>query len=64
MVEDNEVVVLKNSTKNTNDKKQMAKETITFPSQDGLTITADIYKVNNNPITILLCHQAGYSHGE
>ena len=37
---------------------------ITFPSRDGLPITADIYKVNNNPITILLCHQAGYSRGE
>lgn len=47
-----------------NKLKEMTKETIIFPSQDGLTITADIYKVNNNPITILLCHQAGFSRGE
>jgi len=45
-------------------EKSNLKKTITFPSQDGLTITADIYKVDNNPITILLCHQAGFSRGE
>jgi pimeloyl-ACP methyl ester carboxylesterase len=39
-------------------------ETITFPSLDGLPITADVYKVVNTPITMLLCHQAGYSRGE
>lgn len=44
--------------------KRMTKETIKFPSLDGLVITADVYKVNNNPITILLCHQAGFSRGE
>lgn len=44
--------------------KSNLKETITFPSQDGLTITADIYKVDNIPVTVLLCHQAGYSRGE
>jgi pimeloyl-ACP methyl ester carboxylesterase len=47
-----------------NKLKQMNKETITFPSLDGLTITADVYKVDNNPITVLLCHQAGFSRGE
>ena len=38
---------------------------ITFPSQDGITITAKIYIVNSieNPI-IILFHQAGWSHGE
>ena len=40
------------------------KETITFPSKDSLPITADIYKIKETPITILLCHQAGYSRGE
>lgn len=39
-------------------------ETITFPSLDGVTITADVYKVDDEPITILLCHQAGYSRAE
>ena len=40
------------------------KETITFPSKDNLTITADIYRVGNKPVSILLCHQAGFSRGE
>jgi len=39
-------------------------ETIAFPSKDGLMITADVYRVGNNPISILLCHQAGFSRGE
>ena len=43
---------------------EMTKETISFPALDALAITADVYKVDNNPITILLCHQAGYSRGE
>ncbi|WP_299890091.1 dienelactone hydrolase family protein [uncultured Lacinutrix sp.] len=45
-------------------EKKTLKETITFPSKDGLTITADVYKVNNKPVSILLCHQAGFSRGE
>lgn len=40
------------------------KETIMFPSTDGLTITADLYEVSNPKLTILLCHQAGFSRGE
>jgi len=44
--------------------KQETKKNITFPSKDGLTITADVYKVNNSPVTMLLCHQAGFSRGE
>lgn len=38
---------------------------ITFPSKDGLTITADVYesKSEKNP-WILMCHQAGFSRGE
>lgn len=38
---------------------------VTFPSKDGLVITADIYESGNekNP-WILMCHQAGFSRGE
>ncbi len=60
---------IKNETKTAalHDSKAQFKETkgtITFPSKDGLSITADVYVVNNNPVSILLCHQAGYSRGE
>lgn len=41
-----------------------AQEKIEFPSLDGLLITADLYEVENPKLTILLCHQAGYSRGE
>ena len=43
-----------------------AKETITFPSLDGLQITADTYindTADNKPL-IVLFHQAGWSRGE
>jgi len=41
-------------------------KTITFPSKDGLTITADIYRINPDKKTpfIVLFHQAGWSRGE
>jgi alpha-beta hydrolase superfamily lysophospholipase len=39
-------------------------KTINFPSKDGLTITADVYKANDSKDFILLCHQAGFSRGE
>jgi pimeloyl-ACP methyl ester carboxylesterase len=39
-------------------------QTITFPSKDGLLITADLYEKDTTFIYILLCHQAGYSRGE
>lgn len=41
-------------------------ETITFPSKDGLTITADTYISNPDKKTpfIVLFHQAGWSRGE
>ena len=39
-------------------------KTITFPSKDGLKITADLYLVAKPKEFILLCHQAGYSRGE
>lgn len=63
MVVDTKETVLDSSSANIK-TKQMIKETITFPSQDGLSITADVYKVDDNPVTILLCHQAGFSRGE
>ncbi len=39
-------------------------KTIHFPSKDGLSITADLYLVENPKDFILLCHQAGFSRGE
>ena len=43
-----------------------AKETITFPSKDGLPITADAYigETEKNIPLIVLFHQAGWSRGE
>ena len=37
---------------------------IEFPSQDGLSITADSYEVIPGEQYVLLCHQAGFSRGE
>ncbi len=37
---------------------------ITFPSKDGLPITADFYEVESNKPLVLLCHQARFSRGE
>ncbi len=41
-------------------------ETILFPSEDGLEITADLYRAHDDPETpfIVLFHQAGWSRGE
>ncbi len=39
-------------------------EKITFPSKDGLPITADVYIQKGIEPTMLLCHQAGFSRGE
>lgn len=36
---------------------------ITFPSNDSLTIHADIFETKPSPVQILLCHQAGFSRG-
>jgi len=43
-----------------------AYETLTFPSADGLQITADLYRPYADPSTplIVLCHQARWSRGE
>lgn len=40
------------------------KETIHFPSEDGLDITADIYMIAQDAPWIILHHQAGFSRGE
>lgn len=36
---------------------------ISFPSEDSVTIHADIYEIEEGKAKILLCHQAGYSRG-
>lgn len=41
-----------------------AQQTITFPSKDGLMITADEYMEDASLPYMILCHQAGYSRGE
>ncbi|GAB4251709.1 MAG: hypothetical protein Kow0079_05860 [Vicingaceae bacterium] len=41
-----------------------AQKTVTFPSKDGLTITADFYKTSDKKAPfIILFHQAGWSRG-
>ena len=41
-----------------------AQHTITFPSKDGVMITADEYMTNDTLPYMILCHQDGYSRGE
>lgn len=41
-----------------------SQETVTFPSKDGLTITADEYIDDPELPYMILCHQAGFSRGE
>ncbi len=41
-----------------------AQEIITYPSEDGLQITADYYNTTNSDTYIILFHQAGWSRGE
>jgi len=55
-------------TESVNDKSKLeavnnGRQTITFKANDGLDITADLYRVNTNNKWILLFHQAGYSRG-
>ncbi len=45
-----------------NNKLNMQK--ITYPSSDGIIITADLYIVNESLPYMVLCHQARYSRGE
>lgn len=42
----------------------MSQKTISFPSKDGLLITADFYEGRSSDPYLLLFHQAGYSRGE
>ncbi|NER12008.1 hypothetical protein GWK08_01015 [Leptobacterium flavescens] len=37
---------------------------VTFPSEDGLSVTANLYEVDPDKPFILLCHQAGYNKYE
>lgn len=61
----------KSSTNKTETKSEKPKlnevnngmKTITFKANDGLDVTADLYRVNTNNKWILLFHQAGYSRG-
>ncbi|XLS27469.1 alpha/beta hydrolase [Flavobacteriaceae bacterium M23B6Z8] len=41
-----------------------SQETIEFASEDGLQVTADLYKAENSENFIVLFHQAGWSRGE
>lgn len=45
-------------------KLSSAQLTVTFPSKDEVTVTADWYPENSESQTILLCHQNGFSRGE
>lgn len=45
-------------TKPESDEREIS--TITFPSLDGLEITADLYQGSNNGEVMVLCHQAKY----
>lgn len=41
-----------------------AQRTITFPSLDSISVTADLYESRSSDPYLLLFHQAGYSRGE
>jgi len=41
-----------------------AQDVVTFPASDGLTVTANLYEVDEKYPYMLLFHQAGYSKGE
>jgi hypothetical protein len=41
-----------------------AQRTITFPTRDGLNVTADFYEAGKDAPCMLLFHQANYSRGE
>ncbi len=41
-----------------------AQKTITFPSKDGILITADLYFISDTLPYMILCHQADYSRAE
>lgn len=39
-------------------------EKVTFPSKDGLPVTAEVYEKDTTGIPIVLCHQAGFNKVE
>lgn len=39
-------------------------KTVQFPSDDKLSVTADLYFIDDSSPVMILCHQAGYSRGE
>lgn len=41
-----------------------SQQTITFPSLDEVSITADLYKINDTATYIVLCHLSDHSRGE
>ncbi|WP_424989371.1 alpha/beta hydrolase [Flagellimonas sp.] len=43
---------------------EYSKKTIQFPSNDGLTISGELFEVDRTKPVILLCHQAGYNKFE
>lgn len=45
-------------------KNKPAMTTITFPSLDGLQITADLFHVSDNAPVFVLCHQARFNRTE
>ena len=45
-------------------KSKPAMTTITFPSLDGLDVTADLFHVANDAPSVVLCHQARYNRTE
>ena len=45
-------------------KEKISAKTVTFPSLDGLTITADYTEIKKSAVWIVLCHQARFSRGE
>ncbi len=53
------------STAKVEPKKVDKPETVTFPSKDGLPVTADLYMAyGKDAPLILLCHRANWSRGE
>jgi dienelactone hydrolase len=51
-------------TGNTEQQNNSISETISFPSLDGLPITANLYLADEKFPFIILCHQAGYNKSE
>ncbi len=57
-------IKVEKATTPTPTKSQQKMTTITFPSLDGLTITADLFHVAEDAPVFVLCHQARYNRTE